>query len=162
LEKRIRKIEESLQNPALANNNATTAAPVAVTPTTSLTHHLPAPSRQDSMQSTTTTMGAPTTATNKRPQGASSDPIQYLGDMSSFQFFSNKIHLDDKNTKWKGQYIRRFGKQVVLIEDGKEEQEEKQAEIPQNQLLPYVQPIHYWIYSVTGADRHTSDRLLKM
>jgi hypothetical protein len=148
LEKRIRKIEESLQNPVLTNNATTSSS---------------APLRQDSMQSITTPtmMGAPSTATNKRPQGASSDPIQYLGDMSSFQFFSNKIHLDDNNTKWKGQYIRRFGKQVVLIEDGKEE-ENKQAEIPQNQLLPHVQPIHYWIYSVTGADRHTSDRLLKM
>lgn len=82
--------------------------------------------------------------------------------MSSFQFLSNKIHLDNKNTKWKGQYIRRFGKQVVLVEDNKEEQEEKPADMPQNQLLPYVKPIHYWIYSVTGADRHTSDRLLRM
>lgn len=115
----------------------------------------PAPSRHDSIQSFNTASGS------KRPQGASSDRVQYLGDMSSFQFFSNKIHLDDDNTKWKGHRIRKFGKQVVLVEDGKDEQEDA-PEIPQSQLLPHVKPIHYWIYSVTGVDRHTSDRLLKM
>lgn len=81
--------------------------------------------------------------------------------MSSFQFFSNKMHLDDNNsdTKWKGHHIRKFGKQVVLVEDD----EEKESEIlPQAHLLPHLKPIHYWIYSVTGVDKHTSDRLLKM
>ncbi|KAI8641226.1 fungal-specific transcription factor domain-containing protein [Parasitella parasitica] len=102
-----------------------------------------------------------TASASKRPQGASSDRVQYLGDMSSFQFFSNKMHLDGKDTKWKGHHIRKFGKQVVLVEDGKDEQG-ADPENPQLQLLPYVKPIHYWIYSVTGVDRHTSDRLLKI
>lgn len=139
LEKRIRKIEESLQNPSI---NTTTPSPVP--------HHQPSP-RHDPIQS----------SSSKKPQGASSDRVQYLGDMSSFQLFSNKIRLDDKNTKWKGHHIRKFGNQVVLVEDGKEEQEDI-ADIPQTQLLPHVKPIHYWIYSVTGVDRHTSDRLIKM
>ncbi|GAA5810491.1 hypothetical protein MFLAVUS_003913 [Mucor flavus] len=134
LEKRIRKIEESLQNPSI---NTTTPSPVP--------HHQPSP-RHDPIQS----------SSSKKPQGASSDRVQYLGDMSSFQLFSNKIRLDDKNTKWKGHHIRKFGNQVVLVEDGKEEQEDI-ADIPQTQLLPHVKPIHYWIYSVTGVDRHTSD-----
>lgn len=146
LEKRIRKIEDSLQNPT--TTTTTTASPtVAHSPS-------PGPSRHDSMPSIA--------GSNKRPQGASSDRVQYLGDMSSFQLFSNKIHLDDENTKWKGHHIRKFGKQVVLVEDGKDEEEENQTEIPQTQLLPHVKPIHYWIYSVTGADKLTSDRLIKM
>ncbi|KAI9485279.1 MAG: fungal-specific transcription factor domain-containing protein [Benjaminiella poitrasii] len=114
---------------------------------------LSSPTRSNSLQ----TLGSG----NKRPQGASSDRVQYLGDMSSFQFFSNKIRLDDENTKWKGHQIRKFGKQVVLIEDLKDEDEE-QSEIPQSQLLPHIKSIHYWIYSVAGVDRHTSDRLLKI
>ncbi|KAI8095243.1 fungal-specific transcription factor domain-containing protein [Thamnidium elegans] len=137
-EKRIRKIEESLQNSSIN----TVPSPVA--------HHQPSP-RHDPIQS----------SSSKKPQGASSDRVQYLGDMSSFQLFSNKIQLDDKNTKWKGHHIRKFGNQVVLVEDGKEEQENI-ADIPQTQLLPHVKPIHYWIYSVTGVDRHTSDRLIKI
>lgn len=155
LEKRIRKIEESLQNPP--KPNITTMQPPTMQPPQQIDHHppLPTPYRHDSIQSMSTTSGS------KRPQGASSDRVQYLGDMSSFQFFSNKIHLDDKNTKWKGHHIRKFGKQVVLVEDGKDEQENA-PEVPQSQLLPHVKPIHYWIYSVTGVDRHTSDRLLKM
>lgn len=145
LEKRIKKIEESLQNPS-----PTMHTPPAVTHSPS-----PGPARHNSIPSIST-------GTGKRPQGASSDRVQYLGDMSSFQLFSNKIHLDDEKTKWKGHHIRKFGKQVVLVEDGKDEEEEKHAEIPQSQLLPHVKPIHYWIYSVTGVDRHTSDRLIKM
>lgn len=135
-------MEDSLQNQG--TNTATSPAPIQ-SPS-------PGPNRHDPIQSG---------SGNKKPQGASSDRVQYLGDMSSFQLFSNKIQLDDTNTKWKGHHIRKFGKQVVLIEDGKED-EENQTKIPEPQLLPHVKPIHYWIYSVTGVDRHTSDRLIKM
>ncbi|CAO0799435.1 unnamed protein product [Mucor circinelloides] len=159
LEKRIRKIEESLQNPAQSNiaSMQPPPPPPAIQPQHDRIHQSPspAPSRHDSIHSMNTA------SASKRPQGASSDRVQYLGDMSSFQFFSNKIHLDDDNTKWKGHHIRKFGKQVVLVEDGKDEQDNA-PDIPQSQLLPHVKPIHYWIYSVTGVDRHTSDRLLKI
>jgi hypothetical protein len=95
--------------------------------------------------------------TIKKPQGSTTDKVQYLGDMSSFQFFSNKIHLDGKNNNahWKGQEIRKFGNQVVLIEDSQDQDENPI-------IMPSIKSIHHWIYSATGADRHTSDRLLKM
>lgn len=133
-------MEESLQN----QSTATSPAPIQLPS--------PGPSRQDSMQSNSGI---------KRPQGASSDRVQYLGDMSSFQVFSNKIQLDDTNRKWKGHHIRKFGKQIVLVEDKKEDEDDPKN-IPDNQLAQHIKPIHYWIYSVTGVDRHTSDRLIKM
>ncbi|KAI7892918.1 fungal-specific transcription factor domain-containing protein [Mucor mucedo] len=140
LEKRIRKMEDSLQNQATATSPAPVQSPS------------PGPHRQDSIQSNSGI---------KKPEGASSDKVQYLGDMSSFQLFSNKIQLDDTNRKWKGHHIRKFGKQVVLVEDGKEDEVDDPS-IPDTQLVPHVKPIHYWIYSVTGVDRHTSNRLIKI
>ncbi|KAI7904471.1 fungal-specific transcription factor domain-containing protein [Cokeromyces recurvatus] len=160
LEKRIRRIEEALQQKQQQQqqqqqqqnqqqgSNTTPSSP-------SITNFLNPSKNNNSIH----LLGNG----NKRPQGASSDRVQYLGDLSSFQFFSNKIHLDDKNTKWKGHHIRKFGKQIVLVEDLKDEEEEEgQTNIPQSQLLPHIKSIHNWIYSVTGVDRHTSDRLLKI
>lgn len=133
-------MEDSLQNQIITTSPAPVQSPS------------PGPHRQDSIQSNSGI---------KKPQGASSDRVQYLGDMSSFQLFSNKIQLDDTNRKWKGHHIRKFGKQVVLVEDGKED-EVDDPNISETQLVSHVKPIHYWIYSVTGVDRHTSNRLIKM
>ncbi|KAI8880203.1 hypothetical protein K501DRAFT_275782 [Backusella circina FSU 941] len=132
LEKRIQKIEHAL--------------------TSSPTLH---EQQQHDIHSPTSSIHKPDTI--KKPQGSTTDKVQYLGDMSSFQFFSNKIHLDGKNNNahWKGQQIRKFGNQVVLIEDG-QDQEENPI------IMPSIKSIHHWIYSATGADRHTSDRLLKI
>ncbi|KAG1453307.1 hypothetical protein G6F56_007608 [Rhizopus delemar] len=93
----------------------------------------------------------------KQPQGALTDRVLYLGDLSTLQFFSNKIPLDEKKT-FTGRHIRRFGKQIVLVGDSKEDEEEQQ----QQQISPYIQPIYQYVYSVTGADRYTSDKLIKI
>ncbi|KAI8979718.1 fungal-specific transcription factor domain-containing protein [Mycotypha africana] len=148
LEKRIKKIEETLNSPA---SMAITEQQLPFRRTQSPS---PAPTRSNSL------LSSGTNTSNKRQQGTSYDKVQYLGDMSSFQFFSHKMHLNEKNDTWKGQHIRKFGKQVVLVDDGKDEDEN--VDIPQAQLLPHIKSIHYWIYSVTGVDRHTSDRLLKI
>jgi hypothetical protein len=162
LEKRIRKIEESLQNTASQQQTTVTNSQLAGSPSTinsPSSPHIHHQHRHTHSESTPQSL-VNTNTGNKRPQGASTDGVQYLGDMSSFQFFSNKMQLNDQNTKWKGHRIRKFGKQVVLVEDN--EDEENHAEIPQSLILSHLKPIHYWIYSVTGVDRHTSDRLLKM
>ncbi|KAG1224297.1 hypothetical protein G6F35_004110 [Rhizopus arrhizus] len=131
LEKRIRRIEERLQNTAQPET-----ATAAVIPQES-TFKLPFDS-------------------NKKPQGALTDRLVYLGDLSTLQFFSNKIRFDEKKT-WTGHRIRRFGKQIVLAEDPKNDDKEQEQ-----QLLPFVRPIYYYVYSVTGADKHTSDQLIKI
>ncbi|KAI8370961.1 fungal-specific transcription factor domain-containing protein [Blakeslea trispora] len=152
LEKRIRKIEDALHTSATHTMSGRQASPASQYSAS------PGTSRQDSVHS----VGVMSNA-NKRPEGASTDSVHFLGDMSGLQFFSNKIQLDNsKDPTWGGHRIRKFGKQVVLVEDDKENMNDKQAEIPKEQLLPHVKPIHYWIYSVTGVDRHTSNRLLKI
>ncbi|KAG0167090.1 Transcriptional activator of fatty acid utilization [Apophysomyces sp. BC1034] len=105
------------------------------------------------------------TYSRKQPLGGSSDRVQYLGDLSSFQFFSNKMHLDGNDrATWKGHHIRKFGKQVVLVEDNHEENttDSKVPHLSYPDLFPQTGSVDRWIYSVTGADRHTSDRLLKI
>lgn len=138
------------------------ASPSTMTSPSPAQNHHQNVHRDSTISNNSTSIQSLANTGNKRSQGASTDGVQYLGDMSSFQFFSNKIQLNDQNTKWKGHRIRKFGKQVVLVEDDKDEEEERKEEIPQSQLLPHLKPIHYWIYSVSGVDKHTSDRLLKM
>ncbi|KAL0075555.1 fungal-specific transcription factor domain-containing protein [Phycomyces blakesleeanus] len=92
----------------------------------------------------------------------SSDRVQYLGELSSLQFFSNKMQLEGLcHDIWSGQKIRKFGKQVVLVKDTG-----GITDIQDTDIIPdsFRQPsdVHYWIYSVTGADQHTCDRLLKI
>ncbi|KAI8975002.1 fungal-specific transcription factor domain-containing protein [Pilobolus umbonatus] len=141
LEKRIRKMETTLMN------GNTHQSPQATSTT--------APSSPSNISST----GSDFTGSNDRKnQAYTTDNVHYLGDMSSFQFFSNKIRLDANGTKWKGRRIKKFGKQMVLID----EESEKTYHTPTPQLLPHIKSIHHWIYSVSGIDRITSDRLLKI
>lgn len=132
LEKRIRRIEEKLQTPGLPE--VATVSQIGSSNFNNMNHFQ-----------------------GKQPQGALTDRVLYLGDLSTLQFFSNKIPLDEKKT-FTGRHIRRFGKQIVLVGDSKEDEEEQQ----QQQISPYIQPIYQYVYSVTGADRYTSDKLIKM
>jgi hypothetical protein len=101
--------------------------------------------------------------------GGKSDSVQYLGDLSSFQFFSNKIKTDGTENVWGGQRLRKFGKQVVLVGDsdtgiGREitGAPVPTPPVPKIKTLFPGKDIHSWIYSVSGVDTSTSDRLLKM
>ncbi|KAI9255517.1 fungal-specific transcription factor domain-containing protein [Sporodiniella umbellata] len=133
LEKRIRLVEEKLQVSDLST----------ATPTSQ-------PGSFDHYQNTQ--------FQGKQPQGALTDRVLYLGDLSTLQFFSNKIPLDEKKT-FTGRHIRRFGKQIVLVEDVKGDEEEQEQ---QKQVIPHIDPIYHYVYSVTGADKYTSDRLIKI
>ncbi|RCH83372.1 hypothetical protein CU097_003453, partial [Rhizopus azygosporus] len=137
LEKRIRKIEERLHNPVIRPE--TPAVKTKENASINQSTYIPFNSKQSLR--------------------TSADKVVYLGDLSSLQFFSNKIPLNDKQT-WTGQRIRKFGNELVLIGDTKEEDD--QQKWYQKLSLPQLQTIHYWIYSVTGIDRHTSDRLIKI
>ena len=144
LEKRIQSLEEILSERPTSETNSQASTPIASRSPTEV-------SRQDS-----------TPSGKKRPQGASSDRVQYLGDMSTLQFLSKKIHLDGSNDielLWKGRRIRKFGNQVVLVKDDGDKTS------PYPPLLPGLfqqTGIRQWIYSVSGADQYTTDRLLRV
>ncbi|KAI8391513.1 fungal-specific transcription factor domain-containing protein [Radiomyces spectabilis] len=106
----------------------------------------------------------PNLQSRKRPQGASSDRVQYLGDLSSFQLFSNKIQLKgNDHILWRGKehLITKFGEQVVLLEDEAATDHGKIPALLPELILPKTS-VEQWIYDVTGLDRHTSDQLLKI
>ncbi|KAI8339411.1 fungal-specific transcription factor domain-containing protein [Chlamydoabsidia padenii] len=105
--------------------------------------------------------------------GGQSDSVQYLGDLSSFQFLSNKIKIDGTQDAWKGQRLRKFGKQVVLVGEGEPSSSSslymqtidicpRMNHVPKIKTLFPDKDIHSWIYSVSGVDTFTSDRLLKI
>lgn len=93
------------------------------------------------------------------PSGVAYDSIHYLGDLSTLQFFSNKI---DEQGTFQGHKIRKIGGNVVLVADpGKP----GPSKIPVFQLpedMHSGEDIHKYIYTVTGVDRYTAVRLLKM
>lgn len=145
----------SIQTPKSATTSTTSATPTASTTTASvqrLNHH-----KLDS-----------TLPVHKKIKSAKSDSVLYLGDLSSFQFFSNKIQLDGSEKFWKGQRLQKFGKQVVLIDDENGTTQTNADAIPESIHVPKIQTmfprkdIHHWIYSVSGVDSFTADRLLKM
>ncbi|KAI9008784.1 fungal-specific transcription factor domain-containing protein [Phycomyces nitens] len=162
LEKRLRKIEEALNRSSTtpksqeASLSATPprhyCSPPPVTPPQPLSHP----------NSPKTPYTAAEKPTHKHLQSSSSDRVQYLGDLSSLQFFSNKMQLEGiSEDMWRGQKIRKFGKQVVLVKDtGDTPDFQQEKKVVDN--CRQSTNIHDWIYSVTGADRHTCDRLLKI
>ncbi|KAI7855785.1 fungal-specific transcription factor domain-containing protein [Circinella umbellata] len=104
------------------------------------------------------------------PSGARYNDIIYLGDMDSFQLFSKKLRLN-KNDKWKGHFIRKYGDTVVLVADdqGPQPQESKIPKFKRkwdnNTCIPSslsIRGIHQYIYLITGLDRYTSTRLLRI
>ncbi|ORX60723.1 hypothetical protein DM01DRAFT_1332845 [Hesseltinella vesiculosa] len=105
---------------------------------------------------------------HKKTTGGKTDSVQYLGDLSSFQFFSNKIKFDGSERMWRGQRLRRFGKQIVLIDEENlptgalAGMQAPVLTVPKIKTLFPRKDIHNWIYSVSGVDNQTSDRLLKI
>lgn len=99
------------------------------------------------------------------PSGIAYDSIHYLGDSSALQFFSHKLNLTKEGKRLKGHTIKKFGDEVVLISDPGVSNV-KSSKIPDFQwpkdIHPSGEDIHQYIYTVTGVDRYTTVRLLKM
>ncbi|KAI8882106.1 hypothetical protein K501DRAFT_324166 [Backusella circina FSU 941] len=98
------------------------------------------------------------------PAGISYDHVRYLGDLSSFQFFSKRL-VDEH--RWHGHTIKRFGEDVVLVADPQVASEGvPSSKIPEfewpEDIHPRGESIHKYIYSVTGLDQYTALRLLKI
>lgn len=93
--------------------------------------------------------------------------VQYLGSISTFHILCDKIDLS--KTKWSSHSIRRFGDDVVLVYNGKKREEKEgglcgedvEFEWPKD-IEPVKEDFHKYIYAMTGIDKHTSARLLKM
>ncbi|KAI8083916.1 fungal-specific transcription factor domain-containing protein [Thamnidium elegans] len=98
------------------------------------------------------------------PSGVSYDSIHYLGDLSTVQFFYNKLRIQD-HSKLQGHTIKKFGDSVVLIADpgvpSQQSSKIPEFEWPQN-IHPVGEDIHKYIYTVTGLDKYTAVRLLKI
>ncbi|CAO3590221.1 unnamed protein product [Absidia cylindrospora] len=161
LEKRIRQIESTLS--ALPSTSSSSSTSTSTSNNT--------PNQQSPRNLNDTPINDNNTPVHKKTAaGGQSDSVQYLGDLSSFQFFSHKIKMDGTESIWKGQKLRKFGKQVVLVGDDLEQMEntagvyqpQHMVPVPKIKTLFPGKDIHNWIYSVSGVDCHTSDRLLKI
>ncbi|KAI9471893.1 MAG: fungal-specific transcription factor domain-containing protein [Benjaminiella poitrasii] len=102
------------------------------------------------------------------PPGVPYDSIYYLGDLSSLQFFSEKLRLPT-NQRLQGHFIKKFGEDVVLVADtttNDNETNSKASKIPEFQWPKDIhlkdEDIHKYIYAVTGLDQYTTVRLLKI
>jgi hypothetical protein len=95
------------------------------------------------------------------PTGFVHDNVQYLGDLSSFRLFSNKLNWP-KFKKWNGHNLKRFGDDVVLVTDNKNPSKIPVYEDLEAFDLKNNDDIHQYIYSMTGLDKFTVTRLLKM
>lgn len=93
---------------------------------------------------------------------------RYIGDMSPLPFLAQKINFEDARIASKiGVKIKRFGQSLVLYE-----KDEKLNGNGINQTileeLSLIKPgetikgINDWIYKVSGVDKVTSDRLMKV
>lgn len=120
----------------------------------------------------TSSNGDPSLYCRKLPRGALADRVRLIGDTSLIQqLFQYKIpagRLDELGTS--GVHYRLFGRQVVQMmahngttgashDTGCEERPET---INPELFFQRQTGVNFWIYSNTGADRHTSDRLLQM
>ncbi|OAD08807.1 fungal-specific transcription factor [Mucor lusitanicus CBS 277.49] len=98
------------------------------------------------------------------PSGVAYDSIHYLGDLSALQFLSGKINTCDQQ-KWQQHSIKRFGHDIVLVADPGRSNPTS-SKIPNFQWPEDIhskeEDIHKYIYTVTGLDRYTSVRLLKI
>ena len=108
----------------------------------------------------------------KLPQGALADHVRLIGETSLIQqLFQYKIpaaRLDELGTS--GVHYRLFGRQVVQMTANNNTMgaspdigyDERPQTINPELFFQRHTGVNFWIYSTTGADRHTSDRLLQM
>lgn len=101
----------------------------------------------------------------KLPRGALADHVRLIGDTSLIQqLFQYKIpagRLDELGTS--GVHYRLFGRQVVqMTANHTTGADERPQTLNPELFFQRHTGVNFWIYSTTGADRHTSDRLLQM
>lgn len=98
------------------------------------------------------------------PSGVTYDSIHYLGDLSALQFLSRKLNTGDQQ-KWQQHSIKKFGEDIVLVADPGRSNPTS-SKVPDFQwpedIHSQQEDIHKYIYTVTGLDRYTAVRLLKM
>lgn len=156
LEKRIRKIESVL------SSNIETPSPCRTAP---------APEVQSTSEPNTFSKPPPTyiptsSRSRKPPKGASTDGLHYLGELSPLQFLQTRFPIEGNGSgPWMGRRVRRFGKQILLMDAEDEPTDgirDRTPPTPSVENMAHHTGVQHWIYTVTGVDRHTSDRLLKM
>ncbi|KAI7878527.1 hypothetical protein K492DRAFT_238527 [Lichtheimia hyalospora FSU 10163] len=116
--------------------------------------------------------GEPFLYCRKLPQGALADHVRLIGETSLIQqLFQYKIpaaRLDELGTS--GVHYRLFGRQVVQMTTNNNTMDAS-PDIGYDERPQTINPelffqrhtgVNFWIYSTTGADRHTSDRLLQI
>ncbi|KAJ8656709.1 hypothetical protein O0I10_007556 [Lichtheimia ornata] len=120
----------------------------------------------------TSSNGDPLLYCRKLPRGALADRVRLIGDTSLIQqLFQYKIpagRLDELGTS--GVHYRLFGRQVVQMMAHSSTTgaspdigcEERPQTINPELFFQRQTGVNFWIYSNTGADRHTSDRLLQI
>ncbi|KAI7889502.1 fungal-specific transcription factor domain-containing protein [Mucor mucedo] len=92
--------------------------------------------------------------------GVAYDSIHYLGDLSTLQFFSNKI---DEQGTFQGHKIKKIGGNVVLVADPGEPGPSKIPVFHLPEDMHSGEDIHKYIYTtVTEVDRYTAVRLFKI
>lgn len=156
LEKRIRKIESVL------SSNIETPSPCRTAP---------APEVQSTSEPNTFSKPPPTyiptsSRSRKPPKGASTDGLHYLGELSPLQFLQTRFPIEGNGSgPWMGRRVRRFGKQILLMDAEDEPTDgirDRTPPTPSVENMAHHTGVQHWVYTVTGVDRHTSDRLLKM
>ncbi|KAF7727022.1 hypothetical protein EC973_008136 [Apophysomyces ossiformis] len=97
------------------------------------------------------------------------EATRYFGDNSALPFLAQKINFDDKNvTSQLGFRFRRLGQDLVWYQTGDEDQRRKGGSLWILEHLGKLKPgetikgMNDWIFRISGIDRATSDRLMKV
>ena len=146
LEKRIRRIESTLLS---IGHYSTTVTSI---PTTSSIRPVTSPKEKSRRF-----IPYPK---NKQEKGDTLDSVRFLGDMPELEMFRD--HIGEKEYYEVGERkYRKVGRHYVEIVSSTDDPLEKRRfrgpPIPRT-----VTGINHWIYSMSGVDRYTSDRLMKM
>ncbi|KAI8139346.1 fungal-specific transcription factor domain-containing protein [Fennellomyces sp. T-0311] len=96
----------------------------------------------------------------KQEQGGSTDGLRFMGSLPELDIFRGRIHYKDY-FEVDGQYYRYMGEHIVHMIPPTED---PISRIPQRAPpIPHtITGINHWIYSISGVDRCTSDRLLRI
>ncbi|KAG2221686.1 hypothetical protein INT45_002724 [Circinella minor] len=145
LEKRIQKIESTLSSIGHYSTTVSSFPTSSVRPVTSpkekSRRFIPFPK-------------------NKQEKGDTLDSVRFLGDMPELEMFRD--HIGEKEYYEVGERkYRKVGRHYVEIvsptDDPLEKKRFRGPPIPRT-----VTGINHWIYSMSGVDRYTSDRLMKI
>ncbi|KAI9244705.1 fungal-specific transcription factor domain-containing protein [Phascolomyces articulosus] len=156
LEKRIRKIESTLLN---CGHYSVPTAPVAPAASTTAST-LPSTAARSSISPKEKGRRFIPYPKNKQERGDTLDSVRFMGDLPELEIFRKHIIPRDIYEVG-GQHFRKVGKHFVEMvsptNDPLEKRRFRGPPIPKT-----VTGINHWIYSMSGVDRYTSDRLMKI